>query len=247
MFNNRRWLIFILAVCSLSALGSDVDSTQASKAGRLIMPVDSTAIVHRQFSDEQIQKLKSNPDLNYQTPPTVAESLWDRFKRWLWEFIAELFRSATTSRMGWIVVYTLCGALLIYLIMTLLRVNAFRLLFSGGDVSKDSYGVLNENIHEMDFEKLISEAVISKDFRLGTRLVFLYALKTLADKHLVDWNPGKTNHDYLEEIKRADLKEGFTHLSLYFDYAWYGNFEVSPDIFQRMQSIFHNWRDRVNL
>lgn len=250
MFNNFQWaLVFILIIHSLVVF-SQTDSANAnhySEANeRLQAPVDTAAIIHRKFSEDQIQKLKSDPELNYQAPPTVAESLWDRFKRWLFDFIADLFNGATTSTMGWIVVYVLGGALLIYLVLTLLRVNAFRLFFSGGDVSKDSYTVLHENIHEMDFEKLISEAVSHNDFRLGTRLVFLYALKILADKHLVDWDPGKTNRDYQEELKRADLKEGFNDLSLYFDYAWYGNFEVSPDIFQRMQHDFLNWRNQVN-
>jgi len=173
--------------------------------------------------------------------------MWDKFKQWLAEVIADLFRGAATTNMGSMIVYLLGGALLIYLTMTLLRVNAFRVLFSHGDISNSSYNVLNENIHEMDFEKLISEAVTNKDYRLGTRLIFLSALKTLADKHLLDWHPGKTNHDYMAELKRPDLKEGFNHLSLYFDYAWYGNFEVSLDIFQRMQGIFHNWRNQINL
>lgn len=252
MFDYRGWaLIFVLIIHSQDLLGQ-VDSSIVDRSydngfkGRLSLRADTAAIVHRQFSNAEIQKLKSDPDLNFSKPPTVAESIWDQFKRWLWDLIAELFQGAAAAKIGSTLAYILGVVLLIYLTMSLLRVNAFRLLFSPGDVKEDNYNVLHENIHEMDFEKMINEAVKGNDFRLATRLIFLNALKTLADKHLLDWDPGKTNRDYLAEIKRSDLKEGFTHLSLYFDYAWYGNFEVSPQIFQRLLSTFHNWKDQVN-
>lgn len=97
----------------------------------------------------------------------------------------------------------------------------------------------------MDFEKLIREALEKKEYRYGVRLTFLYALKLLSDKQHVDWRPGKTNHDYLEELNEGELKTGFNELSFYFDYAWYGEFAVNENLFQRVQVIFDNWRKHI--
>src|SRR5687768_5764418 len=41
-------------------------------------PVDSLTIESRNFDGNEIQKLKSDPNLNYKQSPTIAESLWDR-------------------------------------------------------------------------------------------------------------------------------------------------------------------------
>jgi hypothetical protein len=125
-------------------------------------------------------------------------------------------------------------------------VNAFKVFYSGADRASQDYKIFHENIHEMDFEKLIQEAVNKNEFRAATRLVFLHALKLLSDKHLIDFSPGKTNHDYVEELKPGELKSGLNELSFYFDYAWYGNFDVTQSQFQKIISVFNAWRARVS-
>ncbi|GHM99930.1 hypothetical protein WSM22_14200 [Cytophagales bacterium WSM2-2] len=208
--------------------------------------LDSSRIAAREFAIGHVKKLKSDPSLNYKQPPTVAESLWDRFKRWLAELIGELLRGATTTNIGQLIMYVLGGALLIVLIMLLLKVNAFKMLASGGDSPQTSYQVFEENIHAIDFDKMIAEATNRNDFRHATRLIFLYALKILSDQHLIDWNPGKTNHDYVEELQRTDLKPGFNDLSIYFDYTWYGNFTMTSETFRGVQTVFNDWKEQAN-
>jgi hypothetical protein len=89
---------------------------------------------------------------------------------------------------------------------------------------------IEKNLIHVDFEKLIEEAIAKSDYRAGVRLVFLYALKMLSDKNHIHWNQGKTNHDYLDELKLAELKSGFSDLNYYFEYAWYGNFKINAEI-----------------
>jgi hypothetical protein len=207
---------------------------------------DTLIISTRTFSSADINKLKSDPDLNYQQPPTIAESLWDRFKQWLVWFIQSLFEKAVTTDLGRLIMYTLAGILVIVVIMMLLKVNAFKVFYSGADQQKPSYQVFHENIHVMDFEKLIREATEKKEFRLATRLTFLHALKLLSDQHLIEFNPGKTNHDYVEELITPDLKTGLNELSFYFDYAWYGNFSISNTQFEKINTTFTEWRSKIS-
>ncbi len=203
---------------------------------------DSTIIDKRSFNNTTIDELRNDPQLQYKQPPTVAESLWDRLKQWLYQLLRALFEGATLTDIGRILIYTAGLVLLILIILTLLKVNAFRVFFSRADENKIEYKVFHENIHEMDFEKLIREASERKDFRLGTRLILLYALKLLSDKHLIQWEAGKTNHDYVNEINTPELKTGLNEISFYFDYAWYGNFSVPPETFQKIQNTFADWR-----
>ena len=115
-------------------------------------------------------------------------------------------------------------------------------------VSKTSavkYAVLEENIHEMDFDKLVQEALSKKEFRLAIRLTFLHGLKLLSDRQHIYWEPGKTNHDYLDELKAPELKSDFAKLNYYFEWAWYGNFKVSQDTFNHVKDLFNHWKTKI--
>jgi hypothetical protein len=206
---------------------------------------DSTLITQRPGDSETLQRLKTDPELQYKEPPTIAESLWERFLIWLGQFFESLFKAAVTTNWGKVLLYLAGVAVLIIVIMMLLKVNAFKILYSGSGANTFRANVLDENIHEMDFDKLIEEAIGRKDYRGGVRLVFLYALKMLSDKNLINWDQGKTNHDYLDELKTVDLKPGFNDLNYYFEYAWYGNFNITPETFSHVQEIFKTWRNNI--
>ena len=204
------------------------------EAGADALP-DTSNLVIRNFDPETMQDLKDDPALQYKESPTIAESLWDRFLLWLNQLIQAIFENAVTTDWGRVLMYILGIVTLVVLIMMLLKVNAFKVFYSGQGANTFSYTALDENIHEMDFEKLIQEATGKSDYRLGVRLVFLFALKMLSDKNLIHWNQGKTNHDYINELNLTDIKAGFNELNFYFEYAWYGNFSINQETFSRVR------------
>jgi hypothetical protein len=226
------------------AIEEEVDSTITYKEIIYRAEADSSNIAHRPFGNGTYRDLKNDPDLDYKQPPTVAESLWSRLLSWISQIINAIFENAVTTNWGRILVYAIALALLIVIIMMILKVNAFKVLYSGeGQAQK--YQVLDENIHEMDFDKLIKESLNKKDYRRGVRLTFLYALKLLNDKHLIHFETGKTNHDYVAELTERDLKTGFNELSFYFDYAWYGNFAVNYETFRKVDDTFQDWKNKI--
>jgi hypothetical protein len=245
----KYFLAGLLLLLAAIGMAQDADSTYADAQpvyyDNSYKHADSSPIDKRNFSKSDLQDLKSDSDLNYKEPPTVAESLWDRFVAMLIYFWQWLLRTLTATAGGRLLMYLIGLALLIAIVMMLLKVDAVRVFFSGADGAA-SYQVLHENIHEMDFETLIREAITRNEFRQGTRLVFLYALKILSDTHHIQWVPGKTNHEYVEELTQSELKKGFNELSFYFDYAWYGNFQVTPDLFQKVENTFHELKSKVS-
>lgn len=206
---------------------------------------DSSHIQQRSFDSTRLDALRRDADFDYTQPPSVAESLWDRFVMLLDRLFGWLFRNAVSTNWGRLLLYTIGFIVLIILIMMLLKVDALRVFYSGSDKGSLNYKAFHENIHEMDFEGLLRDALEKKEYRLGVRLTFLHALKLLSDRHHVDWRPGKTNHDYLDELREGELKTGFNELSFYFDYAWYGDFTVNENTYHRVQLIFHDWRKKV--
>ena len=251
----KTFLFFICFFISAASFSQDSDSAvdqsdvveiqdEYDEKDSYAFP-DSSEIRTRSADSETVQRLKSDPALQYKEPPTIAESLWDRFMLWLRQLIGSLFESAVTTDWGRVLVYVVGIILLVVLIMAILRVNAFKIFSTGEGAGTFKYNALDDNIHEMDFDKLIDEAMSKKDYRLGVRLVFLYALKMLSDKHHIHWDQGKTNHDYMEELKMAELKPGFNDLNYYFEYAWYGNFNINAEMFNHVQDIFKTWRTNI--
>jgi hypothetical protein len=246
-FLSLLWLSCCVIVNAQVSDAVEADTTVQIPYQPEIAPhvaADTTSIDARVFSDTLLNDLKHDPDFQYKQPPTIAESLWDRFLMWLDEALSYLLKQAVDTNWGRVIVYALALGLLVVLIMMLLKVDAFRILFSAQG-SQLNPVVIDENIHEMDFDKLIHEAIQQHDYKRGVRLLFLYSLKLLADKDYIHWESGKTNHEYVAELQSHELKKGLNELSFYFDYAWYGNFVITADTFKKAETSFRNWKQLV--
>jgi len=206
--------------------------------------MQSDTVVHRHFEKAKVDELKNDDELTY-TLDKATVSLWDRFWRWFGRAISDLFYETREANWGRFVVYAGMVILLMYVIIKLLKIDALSIFYGRSGKSSISYTVLEENIHEMNFEKLIDEAKQNHDYRLAIRLIFLYSLKMLSDKQHIYWEPGKTNHDYLNEVKAKELKYGLRELNYYFEYSWYGNFTVNASLFTTVNEAFSIWRTKI--
>lgn len=204
---------------------------------------DSARVDVRSFDQAKLEKLKADPELDYGRSP-AALNLWERFKIWLSAMLSRLFSVVENANWFNILLTILALLLVVYVILRLLKIDALTMFYTGKKTPV-SYGILDEDIHAMDFDKLIREALDKKEFRQAIRLLFLQALKLMADKNHILWQPGKTNHDYLEELTAKNLKTGFNELNFYFEYAWYGNFTINESLYQKVDSIFKEWRTNV--
>jgi hypothetical protein len=231
-------LIFLLFVTATSFARVDTSFVSSNTKH------DTTQANTRHFNRQTINELQADPDLKYESGP-AAISLWQRFKIWLNNLLNKLFRVAATTDWGNILIAVLSIGIIVYVILRLLKVDALKMFYKETEKSPMRMAVIEENIHAMDFEKLLQEAIDKKEYRLAIRLQFLQALKILSDRHLIQWEPGKTNHDYINELSQQTLKSGFNELNFYFEYSWYGHFNVKQDLFNKVNNIFHAWRARI--
>ena len=75
--------------------------------------------------------------------------------------------------------------------------------------------------------------------------MFLYALKLLADRHVIVWQPSKTNHDYTYEIKSDDYRDRFAELGYYFEYVWYGDFHADTTHYSAMKQALATLKEKL--
>ncbi|MDL5046745.1 DUF4129 domain-containing protein [Oscillatoria amoena NRMC-F 0135] len=229
--NSIRIFFFLVCLPLVASAGKETP-----------LPSDSSVVMLRNFDEGVIQRLKNDPALRYTQAPAV-QNLWQRFKIWLNRIIDSLLRTAATTDWVSVLIIALALIAIIYVVMRLLKVDPFTLFYKTPAPLKT--GAIEEDIHSLDFDSLIREAVAKEQFRLAIRLIFLQALKLLSDHHHVHWRPGKTNHDYLNELTDPQLRTGFNELNFYFEYAWYGNFAINPQLFARVSAIYENWKSAI--
>jgi hypothetical protein len=95
-----------------------------------------------------------------------------------------------------------------------------------------------ENIHELDFNTLLDEAVQQQDYRRAIRLYYLHTLKQLTDRELIHWQPGKTNRSYIRELQAKALRTDFEKITALFEYVWYGGSRVTEAHFSATRQAF---------
>jgi hypothetical protein len=87
---------------------------------------------------------------------------------------------------------------------------------------------LSKDIFSIEYESELQTAVAQKNFRLAVRLQYLQTLVLLASKGLLQYKEESTNSDYLLQVYNTPHYALFKKLTLHFEYAWYGQFEVGP-------------------
>ena len=89
-----------------------------------------------------------------------------------------------------------------------------------------------------DFSKLISQAISNKNYRLAIRYHYLQLLQKLSAKGIIEIAADKTNHEYVMELGGKPYKKDFATLTLLYEYAWYGEFEIDEQHFGSIQNKF---------
>jgi hypothetical protein len=172
-------------------------------------------------------------------PKIEVNSTWEQFKTWFRNLLENIFGFGRKSE-GIIDIIIRIGAIILILLVIYFITKA--LLNKEGQwiFGKSSSNIINdENIenqlHQANFEKLIQEKLVQKNYRLVIRYYYLYLLKKMSDQNIIDWEVNKTNSDYAYEIKNETQKSKFDKLSYLYEYIWYGEFEIEEK--QYLQTI----------
>lgn len=204
-------------------------------------------ITPRKFSPNY-QKKYRDEDFDYRlTKP--RESIFAKFERWLSKILQTLFGEFDTNKTGKytslvirIFVILLVGFLL-YFIITKFFLKEGNFFFSKkNEKLKIATEDLHENIHEINFEKSISEFELQQNYRSAIRYQFLYLLKKLSDQKRIDWNIEKTNRDYSHELKNKDQKTQFDRLTYIFENVWYGEINLDHNRYNSFKTHFNNFK-----
>jgi hypothetical protein len=138
--------------------------------------------------------------------------------------------------LGKFIFYGIMISAIVYTILKVMKANPVGLLVKSTD--RLDYSVTSEDIHSIPFDEQITTALEAKNYKLAIRLYYLFALKNLTDREIIQWKPGKANQEYIYEISKGKLRTNFVELSRLFEYVWYGGFEVEKAAFDKSKTCF---------
>lgn len=204
--------------------------------------MDSSAISVRQPNPEKQEKLLNDTDYQYERKKLKGRNPWERFKDWIAEKIIDMFDSKGGRLSLKTLKYGLIIAAIVIIIFILLKNNIRSLFYGKSSSTTIDFKEFEEDIHQIDFNDLISKALNEKDYRRAIRLHFLKLLKELTDKNLIAWKTDKTNSDYYIELSNTSYSKQFKELTFLYEYIWYGNFELSEDDYNTTINKFQSFK-----
>ena len=222
-----------------------ISNAQAVKPKTIVkeLRIDSAKITPSKFDKDSISSYKEQKEFQYDEIGQQQLSWWDKFWMWFWSLIGSLIQGATSNLISRYIFIGLGIALILYIVVkTIGAENIFR------KKSKETilpYDVITENIHEIDYEQELQRLVAERKFRLAVRLLYLRALKKLSDAEIINWQPDKTNYNYLMEITKPELRNDFSRLTLQFDYIWYGDFPIDEVKFEPINQSFNQFNSQI--
>lgn len=226
---------FLLLFSVLLTFGVKADSLKVEPT------YDKSRIEERKFSVDQLDDYRNDRDFIYHEKPPKDMNWWEKFIKWL----DSLFSVGKALGVTWkILPYILVGAALVALILGLLN-TPFSKLITGKGAKAIEYAVHEENIHEIDFDKEINQAIEEGLYRKAVRLSYLHVLKMLSDKELINWKIHKTNADYLNELTTPILADEFREVTHVFEETWYGDKDVDKTSFTEVSKAFSSYKSKI--
>ncbi|CAD5280449.1 MULTISPECIES: hypothetical protein [unclassified Imperialibacter] len=179
----------------------------------------------RAFDQVAMEGYKADPAFDYVSLRPEGISLWDQLWLWIFSLIGRLFGGPNGQNIGqilWLLFLVAVVAGAAYLVIKMQYGSVFSRSNEAGSSAFTVYG----GSQQVDYNKLINEALEAGDLKMAIRYLYMKGLTNLSDQDLLKIRSWKTGADYASELS-GDQKSKFIQLKQVFEYTWYGEFE--PD------------------
>lgn len=160
------------------------------------------------------------------------------------EFIGKIFN----------VILRLPLEIIFYCLLALfLAFIAYRIYKNGGVFKSNSkkiynesdFGFIEENLSEINLNDLIVKAENEQNYPLAIRYLHYQNLQNLDKKGLIEWNPKKTNQQFINQIKQENIQTSFANNTKVFNQIWFGEFRIDATQYQTFKAMFNQLNQSI--
>jgi hypothetical protein len=105
---------------------------------------------------------------------------------------------------------------------------------TGRGASLDQAALSRTPLHYLDEAAQLAER---GEARAALRALYLATLVNLDRAHLIDFEPAKTNWQYLRGLPPGELRKLFAAFTRIFDHKWYGHEPATPEDYRRSRAL----------
>ena len=189
------------------------------------------------YDAQKIAEYQADKRYDYDSQLDLPEYSWfDIVAEWFNRLLNTIFSGSFEKNVTTPVMITIFVTALIMVIYFLYKKRPELFMFSKKNTPLP-YDIEEVNIHGIDFDKEISSALNSGDYRLAIRFTYLQTLRFLSDNQQIEWQIHKTPTEYLYEVKNKNVKPPFRDLTNKFLLVRYGNYSASYELYEIMLNI----------
>lgn len=235
-----RYCVLLLVILLIGA-GSQL---YAQKDTLRLVQKDASTVTPRYPDAKHLDDFLTDRDYQYKDDVQPPTNPFEKWIDWFWSKIRDNIFGKSYENFWQYVILAGIFALFVYMLH---KAGILEYVFASRAISEDTdYLVGQENIHELNFERAMEDALSSGDYRLAIRLEYLRTLKVLSNKDLIGWKPNRTNYSYVQELEKYPYQADFVQITRYFEFAWYGDFQVGKSEYQEMQSLSGSFFTKLN-
>lgn len=143
--------------------------------------------------------------------------------------------------------YVALAAFIIFLVWYLLTSDILLLKKKKPATLAAAQEVETKDIFSIDYTAAISNAVAAKNYRLAVRLHYLQLLKMLSEKNIIQYQPDKTNFDYLLQLRPTPYYKAFFNMTRHYEYSWYGLFPIDEGQYHQIRNSFSTLTENAGI
>lgn len=203
----------------------------------ITIPADTSKLEIRLPDSKKIAEYKQQKAFRYSRGNGKINPLW-MIPMWLRDKISRFMKMVYNAGSAELYLVILLAFAIIAIVLKVNEINPIALFRRKTRNLKPVYETGNENISGMDFPVLIDQAIKQQNYRLAVRYLYLQSLAELSGLGQIELREGKTNREYLREIKNSEARNVFSKLVYSFEFVWYGEFLPDEKQYSLLSSAF---------
>jgi hypothetical protein len=194
-------------------------------------------ITPRYISTKNIESFRKRKEFNYKEEKQILGPL-DNFFIWLNNLFFYGYGNPKSYRIQNIIITLCVVGILVFAISKIFGLDKMG-LFQRRDLQNyrgemELPGLDNEK----NWDQLIKQSINQENYPEAIRYWYFKTLHVLNQRGWIAWRIWKTNQNYLREMETKEGFLAFRKLTYYYEYSYYGGFQVDHQQFLEIEKVF---------